>query len=128
MPRSAPGAAAPASNALLSRIGRLDFVGRGMALTVLARLPSMKAAVEDAVSYAAEMSTGGAADPVPCRHRPSPTIRDLQAEFPDWDITTGLYGMYYAEHRATGKRVHAEDLPGLRDQIRSVIGRADRTA
>jgi hypothetical protein len=120
----------PAANALLARIGRLDFVGRGMALTVLARLPSMAPAVDQAVSYAAEMLTGDTVTP-PLRHDGAqgqdPAIEQLQAEFPSWDITAGLYDMIYAEHRHTGRRAHGEDPTDLRDQIRAVIYRGDAT-
>jgi hypothetical protein len=74
-----PDTPAPAASALLSRIGRLDFVGRGMALTVLARLPSMAAAVDDAVKYAAEMSTSATA----ANRAPAPAPVPPEPELPD---------------------------------------------
>jgi hypothetical protein len=130
----APDIPAPAASALLSRIGRLDFVGRGMALTVLARLPSMAASVDDAVTYAAEISTSATAAnrapaPVPPEPElPDPALAELQAEFREWDISEGMLSMFYAEHRPTGRRVHGEDTVDLRDAIRAVIQREEWTA
>jgi hypothetical protein len=125
-----PGTPAPAASALLSRIGRLDFVGRGMALTVLARLPSMAKAVDDAVRYAAEMSTTIATErpPAPVPQPPDPAIEELQNEFPGWEITNGMLDLVFAEHRESGKRVHGEDTTDLRDAMRAVEQRRDWTA
>jgi hypothetical protein len=133
--RSDPsGTPAPAASALLSRIGRLDFVGRGLALSVLARLPSMQPAVDDAVRYAAETQNSIAADrpaartPEPVPQPPDPGIAELRNEFPGWDITSGMLDMVYAEHRETGERVHGEDTTDLRDAILAVVHRAEWTA
>jgi hypothetical protein len=127
-----PGTPAPAASALLSRIGRLDFVGRGLALSMLARLPSMQSAVDDVVRYAAETQTNIAAvrppSPEPVPQPPDPGIAELQDEFPGWDITSGMLDMFYAEHRQTGERVHGEDTTDLRDALHTAEQRRDWTA
>jgi hypothetical protein len=127
-----PETSAPAASALLARIGRLDFTGRGLALTVLARLPSMASAVDDAIKYAAELGTSAAAPaPAPLPREPEPpdpSIAELRNEFPGWLITSGMLDLIYAENRETGKRVHGEDTTDLRDAILAVVHRGGWTA
>jgi hypothetical protein len=124
-----PETLAPAASALLNRIGRLDFVGRGMALTVLARLPSMAKAVDEAVRYSQEMSTTISAGrpPAPAPPVPDPTLAELREQFPGWEISAGMLDMFYAEHSDSGRRVHGEDLLDLADALRAAE-RRDWTA
>jgi hypothetical protein len=55
--------------------------------------------------------------------RDEPTLADVKAQFPQWQSTQGISGMYHAQHEATGQRVTGEDPLDLRDQIKAAEAR-----
>jgi hypothetical protein len=55
---------------------------------------------------------------------PSGTVlAEIQAQYPDWDCSRGISGMYHAHNQDTGQRVMAEDLVDLRDQLKAAEAR-----
>ena len=53
-----------------------------------------------------------------------PTLDDVRAMFPRWEVWTGIAGLVYARKPLTSPPVvlRAEDPTDLRDQIRGWIG------
>jgi len=43
----------------------------------------------------------------------SPALAEVQAQYPGWDCSRGISGMYHAHNQDTGQRVLAEDLVDL---------------
>ena len=53
-----------------------------------------------------------------------PTLDDVRALFPQWEVWTGVNGLVYARLPGRARRsVHGEDARDLIDQIRGMIGR-----
>lgn len=54
-----------------------------------------------------------------------PTLDDVRALFPQWDVWTGVSGLVYARLRGSSPSLTArgEDARDLIDEIRGVIGR-----
>ena len=47
----------------------------------------------------------------------------MQAQYPGWECSPGISGVYHAHNQATGQRVLAEDLVDLRDQLKAAEAR-----
>ena len=41
-----------------------------------------------------------------------PALAEVQAQYPGWDCSRGISGMYHAHNQATGQRVLSEDFGG----------------
>ena len=52
-----------------------------------------------------------------------PVLAAVQAQYPDWDCSRGISGMYHAHNQATGQRVLAEDTLDLCDQLKAAEAR-----
>jgi hypothetical protein len=52
-----------------------------------------------------------------------PTLAEVQAQYPGWDCSQGISGMYHAHNQATGQQVMAEDTLDLRDQLKAAEAR-----
>ena len=64
--------------------------------------------------------------PTPARHSAAePTLDDVRAMFPRWEVWTGIAGLVYARKLLSSPPivVRAEDPRDLIDQIRAEIGR-----
>jgi hypothetical protein len=63
--------------------------------------------------------------PTPARHGDEPTLDDVRAMFPHWEVWTGIAGLVYARRLLSSPPIviRAEDPADLRDQIRGYLGR-----
>jgi hypothetical protein len=52
-----------------------------------------------------------------------PALAEVQAQYPGWECSRGISGMYHAHNQATSQRVLAEDLLDLRDQLKPATHR-----
>ena len=52
-----------------------------------------------------------------------PVLAEVQAQYPGWECSRGISGMYHAHNQDTGQRVLAEDLVDLRDQLKAADAR-----
>jgi hypothetical protein len=52
-----------------------------------------------------------------------PTLAQVQEQFPFWDCTRGISGLYYARHAVTGQQACGEDPLDLRDQVSAAEAR-----
>ena len=54
-----------------------------------------------------------------------PTLDEVRATFPGWDVWKGISGLWYAQRRQSNPpvNVRGEDLTDLCDQIRGETGR-----
>jgi hypothetical protein len=50
-------------------------------------------------------------------------LAEVKAQYPDWDCSRGISGMYHARNQATGQQVIAEDPLDLRDRIKAADAR-----
>ena len=41
-----------------------------------------------------------------------PVLAEVQAQYPGWECSRGISGMYHAHNQATGQRVLSEDFGG----------------
>jgi hypothetical protein len=59
---------------------------------------------------------------------PEPTLDDVRALFPHWEVWTGIAGLVYARRRLSSPPMVArgEDPRDLIDQINAEIGRRSR--
>jgi hypothetical protein len=52
-----------------------------------------------------------------------PVLAKVQAQYPGWECSRGVSGLYHAHNQATGQQVMAEDTSDLRDQIKAAEAR-----
>jgi hypothetical protein len=50
-------------------------------------------------------------------------LAEVQVQYPGWECSRGISGMYHARNQATGQQVMAEDTFDLRDQIKAAEAR-----
>ena len=52
-----------------------------------------------------------------------PVLAEVQAQYPGWECSREISGMYHAYNQHTGQRVLAEDTLDLRDQLKAAEAR-----